>query len=347
MIGCLIAFRAIVGPSPGFDLSNGEKLLLALAGTGGVLAFVLVLVVAARRAGFSMIPHWRHRDDAIRGIVKHSTWGVLLHAITGLLLGAAIIIGNGVAGGVVAYQVAFVFFLAPYAVLAQPVHTAILPELAIEASRDDTAGFAHSVEWTLDRIAVLVVPVAAAMVVFAYPAMRVVAFGNATKTGPSLLAAGVATLGIGLLPYAAFLLFARAFYALGDSRTPAIVAVLAAVGGVATMIVLAPLTHGAARVAALGIGHTTAYTLGAIGLGVVLRRRLAHPFAPHRFLVAVGFAAPLALIVWAAMVAIDPQSRAATIGLLALFGAAGAACYAFAVRRWWPTRPPATALAEA
>jgi putative peptidoglycan lipid II flippase len=33
-----------------------------------------------------------------------------------------------VKGGTVAYQVAFVFFLAPYAILAQPVHTAILSD---------------------------------------------------------------------------------------------------------------------------------------------------------------------------------------------------------------------------
>ena len=40
----------------------------------------------------------------------------------------------GVEGGVVAYQVGFVFFLAPYGILAQPIHTAILPELVAEAS---------------------------------------------------------------------------------------------------------------------------------------------------------------------------------------------------------------------
>ena len=47
--------------------------------------------------------------------------------------------GNQVAGGVVAYQFCFVAFLAPYAILAQPIHTTILPELTVDAGAGDMA----------------------------------------------------------------------------------------------------------------------------------------------------------------------------------------------------------------
>jgi putative peptidoglycan lipid II flippase len=288
MIACLVAFRIAAGNAPGFDLSLGEKLLLAVAGTGGVIAYVAVLVVAARRAGFSLRPRWRARDDEqLRRLTRHSGWGVLLHANAGLLLGAALVFGNRVAGGVVAYQVAFVFFLAPYAVLAQPIHTAILPELA-------------------------------------------------TKAGPELLGAALAFLSLGLLPYAALLLFARAFYALGDSRTPAIVAIASALLGVVTMAALAPLTRGTARVAALGAGHTLAYTVGAVVLGTMLFRRLDRPFAPRMLVVALCCATPLALGAWGAMRALHPQGRFPTIAVLMLLGAIGAAGYTWSVRRFRP-----------
>ena len=57
-----------------------------------------------------------------------------------------------------------------------------------------------------------------AMTVLALPAMRIVSVGRAAEgSGPDLLAAAVATLALGLVPYAFFLLLARAFYALGDS----------------------------------------------------------------------------------------------------------------------------------
>ncbi len=337
MIACLIAFRIAVGDEPAFNLSTGEKLLLAAAGTGGVIAFVGVLVGAARASGFSLRPRLMPGDVALRRLTRHAVWGVLLHANAGLLLGAALVFGNGVAGGVVAYQVAFVFFLAPYAVFAQPIHTAILPELANEAARGDVDAFARSVEWAIDRMSVLVVPVAAGLVALALPIMQVVAFGRAARTGPPLLAAGLASLAVGLLPYAALLLFARAFYALGDSRTPAIVATASAVVGVATMAILAPMTDGTARVAALGTGHTVAYLVGAVILGGLLARRLERPLVPRLAGVALVCAAPIAVAAWAAMRRIDPATRVATAVSLAVLGLLGAALYALAMRRWWPT----------
>ena len=57
----------------------------------------------------------------MREVLRHSGWGVVLQGAAGLLLGAAIVAGSAVEGGVVAYQVGWVFFLAPYAVLAQPI----------------------------------------------------------------------------------------------------------------------------------------------------------------------------------------------------------------------------------
>ena len=49
--------------------------------------------------------------------------------------------------------------------------------------------------------------------------MRVLAVGN-SRNDAELFAAVLASLGIGLFTYGTFLFFARASYALGDSRTP-------------------------------------------------------------------------------------------------------------------------------
>lgn len=189
--------------------------------------------------------------------------------------------------------------------------------------------------WSLERIAILVVPVSAALVAVALPAMRLVSFGRAEHSGPGLIAAGLASLAIGLLPYAALLLFARAFYALGDSRTPAIVAIGSALAGVATIAVASPLAHGTVRVAVIGAGHTAAYALGALVLGVMLARRLDRRLFPRRAAVAFLWAAPLAAVIWAVLDAIDPTSRGAIVALLVVLGGAASACYVLAVRRSW------------
>jgi putative peptidoglycan lipid II flippase len=345
MVGALVVFRIVAGPDPTLQLSSTERLLLAIAGTGGVVGFVGVLVVAARRAGFSLRPRWVGRDPALGRLLRLSGWGALLNTNAGLLLGAAIVVGGSVAGGVVAYQVAFVFFLAPYAILSQPISTAILPELSLEAEHGAGPGFTACVRAALDRMAVLVVPVSAALVALALPIMRAVVFGRAAGDGAELLAAGLAGLSIGLYPYGAFLLFARAYYALDDSRTPALAAIASALVGVATMIVGGALTHGAARVAVLGIGHSVAYTLGALLLGAGVARRTRGGVVPRHLGVVVALSIALAGLAWLAMRALDPETRIATIASLAVVGGAGLVAYAAVARRWLHVGPRAGAAA--
>src|SRR5205807_911308 len=86
--------------------------------------------------------------------------------------------GPGVAGGVVAYQVAFACFLVPYAVLALPLVTAVLPELAGEVGRGDLPAFGRSLRWALDGMVGFVIPVSVAGVVFAPRVMEALAFGQ-------------------------------------------------------------------------------------------------------------------------------------------------------------------------
>ncbi len=341
LVAALVVFRQLHGAGPAdLDLTTGEKLALALGGTLGVLAFVAVPVAALWRDGFLLRPRLQPRDPAVRGLLRLSGWAVLQHAGAGLLLGAAIVVGNGVAGGVVAYQVAFVFFLAPYAILAQPIHTAILPDLAREAARSDRADFGASLRWALDGMAVLVVPVSAALLALAEPTMRVFAFGKAADgAGVSLLAAGLASLALGLYAYGAFLLLARAHYALGDSRTPALVALGTALLGVAVMVGAASLTHGAARVAALGIGHSVAYVIGSVVLAVGLSRRTGELVAPRALPRALGLSALLGLVAWRVVEAAGIVSRPAGVALLAMVSLAGAGAYVGGLRLLGGGRP--------
>ena len=309
------AFRAVAGPDPGLDLALGEKLILAFGATLGVAAFVGIPTVALRRSGFRLVPRFGARDPAVGRVLRLSGWAVFQHSMIGLLLLAAIVVGNTVEGGTLAYQVAWVFFLAPYAVLAQPVHTAILPDLVRQARDPDH--FASSLRWALDGMAVLVVPVAAALVALALPIMKVAAFGQATRAGGvGLLAAGLASLAIGLYTYSAFLLFTRAYYALGDSRVPALTALASAAVGIAVMVVGGALTSGRTTVAVLGFGHTIAYAFGALVLWVGLARRTGHLVVPKSLVRAALVAAPVATGMWLVFRTLEPAGRLATLGEL-------------------------------
>jgi putative peptidoglycan lipid II flippase len=326
MVAALGIFRAVAGPDPGLVLSSGERLLLVVAGTGGVVAFVGVLVGACELAGFRLRPRRPRGDPRVGAVLRHSGWGVVLHTGAGMLLGAALVAGNGVEGGVVAYQVGWVIFLAPYAVLAQPIHTAILPELVTEAREHGPARVAASLRWAVERMALLVVPASAAMAALALPGMRLVSFGATGDRGSELLAAALAGRALGLLPYSAFLLFARGCYALGDSRTPGLVSVACAVAGVVVMVGGSVALDGNARIFALGLGHSVAYAVGVVVLGVVLVRRTAGSVWPAALGRVVGVSTVVGLGAWwASRELLDARSsRAEILVTLAVLGLAGA-----------------------
>jgi putative peptidoglycan lipid II flippase len=324
MVIFLAIFRVVAGAEPGLDLSSGERWLLVLAGTGGVVAFVGLLVAAGAASGFRLRPRRLRGDQQVMGVLRHSGWGVALHTAGGFLLGAAIVCASGVEGAVVAYQAGWVFFLAPYAVLAQPIHTAILPELVVEARDDGLAQVGASLRWGLERMGLFVLPVTAAMTALALPAMRLIAVG---ETSPELLAAAVAGLAIGLYPYSAFLLFSRGYYALGESRWPGLVAVVSAMAGVVVMGLSRALLDGAARVAVLGLGHSAAYGLGAVVLGVGLSRRTGTSLWPAVMVRMAAVATMVGLGTWVASrwaLGTDP-SRLADLVALAVLGGVGSA----------------------
>jgi putative peptidoglycan lipid II flippase len=333
LVTALIVFRALAGPgNVDLDLALPEKLTLALGATLGVAAFVGVPTVALRMTGFRLRPRFDRGDPAVHRVLRLSGWAVFQHSMIGILLVTAIVTGNRVQGGVIAYQVAWVFFLAPYAVLAQPIHTTVLPELSLQSARDDWPAFAGSLRWALDSMAVLVIPVSVAMISLAQPGMRVVAFGEATRGGVGLLAAGVASLATGLFFYGAFLLLARAYYALGDSRTPALVALATAFAGAATMVVAARAVDGSAVVAAIGIGHSVAYALGACVLAIGLSRRTGRAIVPAALPRALLVAGPLGAAAWWVADRVDPGSRGEALLVVAGAGLVGGALYLLGTR---------------
>ncbi|KLR59993.1 putative membrane protein, putative virulence factor [Actinobacteria bacterium IMCC26207] len=299
MVGFLLAFRYVAGPDPGLELSTNEKLLLALGGTLGVVAFVAVPSIAVWRSGFSLRPRFSRQHEGLRKVLGLSGWASLQHGFAALLLGAAIIAGGAVEGGVVAYQVGWFFFLAPYGIIAQPIHTTILPELVAEHQAGDTSAFVSSLRWALDSMCVLLLPISALCAALAVPAMSVLAFGSAKDAqGIDLLAAALASLGLGLLPYGAFFLLARAWYVYGNSRVPAIAGGCAAAVGVLCMAAAAVFISGTNLVLALGLAHSLAFLVGSVVLVVSLRGRTHMWILPSLLIPCLVGSVLVGLLVW-------------------------------------------------
>jgi putative peptidoglycan lipid II flippase len=334
LVIAMAIFREMAGSDPGLDLSTSEQLCLALGGTLGVAAFVGVPAIGLRASGFRFrLARRRPWADAdVRSLLHLSGWAALQHSGAGVLLGAALIVCGGVAGGVVAYQLAMVVFLAPYGIVAQPIHTAVLPRLSHDAAAGDAEGLHRSLRWAVEAMAVATLPLAAGLTALAWPVMSVLAFGQAaTGDGPELLGAALVGLAVGIPAYGGFLLMTRAAYALGDSRTPALASLGSAVLGAVGMVVAGEVADGSARLVLVGGAHTLAFTVGGLWLvlrlhprvGSVLGLRLLRPAA---LAVLVGVAA------WAAMEVWSPDGRLAVLVALAVIGAVGGVVYVGALR---------------
>ena len=334
LVAAMVAFRVTAGDDPGLQLSSGARLCLALGGTIGVAAFVGVPAIGLRRSGFRFRLGLRRAlaDRTVRALLRLSGWAALQHSGTAILLAAALVVCGGVAGGVVAYQLAMVVFLAPYGILAQPIHTAVLPRLSGDSAAGDRDALHRALRWAVDAMAVGTLPVAAGLTALSLPVMGVLAFGEAAiGDGPELLGAALLGLALGVPAYGGFLLLTRAAYALGDSRTPAFASLGSATVGAMGMLLAGAMAEGAARLALVGIAHTGAYALGGLWLAGRLRPQVGVVLRPAH-LRPLALAGMVGLAAWGAMSAWSPDGRVPTLAALAVIGMGATVAYVAGLR---------------
>ncbi len=270
----LVFFMMRGGEAPSLDLSLSEQVVLAGGTTLGVIAFCAVPVAGALRLGFSLRPRFEYRDARVRALGRRGAWAALYLGMTQVLLIVLLVLANRVEGGVVAYRVAFTFFLLPHALFAIPVFTALFPRMAREANAGEWSDYSRSMTQGLRVIAVFVLPASAAFVAAAGPITDIALFGASAGAGAGQVARALMGFAPGLVGYGGFLLATRGFYAAGDTRTPAMLNVAVVVAAGLAMVAVAEVAAPRYMVAALGLVHSVAYVAGTAVLLVLLGRRI-------------------------------------------------------------------------
>jgi putative peptidoglycan lipid II flippase len=279
VIATMAAFWVLHGSHGGLALSVEEKLVLALGTTVGVVAMTVVPFVAAWRAGLRLRPRWDPRHPAVRALARPGAWAAGYLALNQLLIAVTLVLANRVAGGVVAYQIAYTFFLLPYAVLAQPIMTAVFPRISSDALADRWARFSSTVTDSVRLIAFLVLPATALMTALARPALQLMQLGALNRAGADLVAKVVAAYAIGLIGWSVLQFLTRASYAADDTRTPTLVAGGVTALGCGLMLWWFWRSTGDGRVVVLGLAHSTAMVAGAAVLLVLLGRHIGRALA--------------------------------------------------------------------
>ena len=296
VIGSFLLFALLPTPGAGdpspTNVSDVQRLVLAIGATAGVAAMTVALWPSLRRIGFRF--RWRAdwRNEAVRRLVRLSGWAVLYVVVNQIGLLFVIILAGAERGGYAAYQAAFIFFQLPHAIFAVSIMTALLPSLSEDWVRQDRADFRRDLARGLRASAFVVVPAAAGYLVLSEPIVRLLLqHGVATARSTELVAGVLTFFAIGLFPFSAFMLFLRAFYAMQDTRTPAVINIGAVGVNIAVNFALFPVLG----VRGLALGLAIAYAVASLTAGVILRRRLGglDGKALARSLVRIGAAAAL------------------------------------------------------
>jgi len=184
----------------------------------------------------------------------------------------------------------------------------------------------------LNLSATMLVP-ATALLVALGPLIGAVVFahGNTDLSNARLTGATLAAFGVGLVPFSAFQLQLRAFLALRDSRTPALVNVAVTAIYVIADLILYVVLPPREKVVGLALGFVASYVVGAVWFGRILRRRLG-PANEHRVVrTHVRLAAPAVIAVVPAYVAarlltaglgLDPESSFVAVTVAVAIGGA-------------------------
>jgi putative peptidoglycan lipid II flippase len=319
----------------GLELTTAERVVVGLGTTAGVIAMTAVPVATLLRGGSVRFRPGRidWSSPLLREVARVGLWSGAFLAADELLGGVTLVLANRIEGGVVAYQIAYTFFLLPFAVLAHPIFTALYPRLSADVHAGRWDVFGRDVAGGVRLTAFLVLPASALLAALAEPGLRLVRFGAIDEAGASMVGKVLAAYAIGLTGYAIVLLLVRAATAAGLVKAAAVVGGGVLVLGAGLMVLSARATSGASRVVVLGLSHSVAMTLGAVVLFAIVRRRAPGGAPVGGTLVRGGAVAVMAgTAAWMVTQAIGSTDRTHAFAALVAGGVAGVAVLAIGHR---------------
>lgn len=218
-----IIFGAVVLAKPwGIDgLATGVVL-----GAGAHLA-VQMPGLARERMAYRFLLDWK--DAAVREVGRLMGPRVIGLAAAQLNFVIATYFASKMgAGAISAIMYAWTISTLPLALFGMALSTAIFPRLAEHAADSDYDALAETVSRGFRMIVFLTVPAAIGLLFLRDPATTLLLrWGEFTPADASIVAATLAFYCAGIVPQAAIEIHSRGFYALGDTRTPVGLAVVA------------------------------------------------------------------------------------------------------------------------
>jgi putative peptidoglycan lipid II flippase len=277
VIATLAAFILTPGPRvpEPLTLTSAQLLVLGIGTTLGVVAMTAALLPSLHASGFRWRLRWDFRGMGLAEIGRLAAWTVVY--VAAVQAGFLVLTRLATAvGQLPQYVIAFTVWQLPYAVVAVSIITALLPRM----SRHVVDGRPDLIRHDLDRgqrlTAVVLIPAALMFVVLGRQvAVTLFAHGATTYGQAEQIGVVLGVLAIGLLPFSIYQLQSRMFYAMADTRTPALIQVLVSTVLIVVDVSASALLPDDLRMYGLAAGLVVANCVGAAVTTVLVRRKLA------------------------------------------------------------------------
>jgi putative peptidoglycan lipid II flippase len=265
-----------LGPN---EVTMAQVLVLGIGTTLGIVVQAAGLFPALRTVGF----RWRWRGDwrelHLRELGRVGGWmlGYVVVSQIALLvvLALAQAAGKHAGPGPMIFNNAYLIFMMAHGIVAVSIITALLPRMSAAAAEHRYADVAAQLSVGTRLSAVILIPATALYVVMGRQ-LGVALFEFRSYNHADSIATGwvIAAAGLGLVPFAISQLQIFAFYALTDTKTPALLNVPVAALRILIDVALYVALAASAVAAGLMIGNAVSFVAAAVFGYWLLRRRI-------------------------------------------------------------------------
>ncbi|MGW1847359.1 murein biosynthesis integral membrane protein MurJ [Streptomyces sp. NPDC001966] len=275
-------------------LTADQARLLGWGTTAGIVIQTLALVPALRAAEFRWRPRFDWRGSGLTRPLRAAGWLVTLVLTNQIAYWVVTRLSTTVgqraddmelAGGAgyTAYSYAFQLWVVPHGIVTVSLVTALMPRMSRAAADGDLPGLRRDVSYALRTSAAAVVPAVALLFALAPWVMGAVyGYGRTDDADIDAMAGMMMAFAPGLIAYSGQYVLSRAFYAMGDTRTPfflnLVIAALNAGLSVAAYLLL-PVRW---AVTGMAGAYSVALFAGFAATAYVLHRRVGGAAAPLR-----------------------------------------------------------------
>jgi putative peptidoglycan lipid II flippase len=245
---------------------------VAIAALAGGLGQIAIQWPSLHREGFRYARVFDPRDPGLRRVLVLMGPGTIGLAATQVNLFVNTLLATGQGTGAASWLTyAFRLMYLPIGLFGVSIATAVLPAVSRHATVGDTAAIRRTVSRGLSLMLMLNLPATLGLMVLATPIVRLLfEHGHFLPSDTAATAAALRLYALGLIGYSAVRIASPTFYAIGESRTPAIVSAVAIGVNVVASVAL---VH-AIGFRGLALGTSLAAVVNAGLLLWLLRRRL-------------------------------------------------------------------------